>query len=146
VFFAGRSRTWDDHGVAFLDPDVDGVVRGRLYLITAQQFEDVVSQENQNLLLDLGDLEQLERLDLGAGWYGLVLAFGRVDGRPVLTVTNREPKEPFKPSLPYLRYVAKGLREAHDMSDDEIADYLLARPGVAGAFAREELVSGLASA
>jgi hypothetical protein len=117
-----------------------------LYLITAEQFADVVAQENQLRVVELGDLEQLERRDLGAGWYGLVLALDRVDGRPVLTVTSRDRKDPAAPTLDYLRYIAQGLRESHDMPDQAIADYLLGKSGVAGAFAREELVSALASA
>jgi hypothetical protein len=46
----------------------------------------------------------------------------------------------------YLRHIADGLRDAHGLSDGEIAGYLAGRPGVAGTYARDELASGLAVA
>ena len=48
LYFAESSRNWEDAGIAFLDPGKDSSAKtlGRMYLITAQQFREVVLQEN----------------------------------------------------------------------------------------------------
>jgi hypothetical protein len=47
IYFAGQSRPWGNGGVAFIRENSEqGSTLGRKYLITEEQFNDVVMQEN----------------------------------------------------------------------------------------------------
>ena len=55
LYFAGRSSGWRA-GMAFYDPEAPGEVAARAYLITAEQFVDVLAQETRRspgMTLDL---------------------------------------------------------------------------------------------
>jgi hypothetical protein len=143
--FGGVSKTWDG-GVALLDPAAGSVrAKLRLYLVTHEQFEDVVAQENWlapgSVVLPVVE----SRFSIGdAHMYGVVLRLGDVDGRPVLTVTQDQSASTNAPSARYLRHIARGLSESHELSGAQIATYLAAAPGVAGAFGSQELLGLLA--
>lgn len=144
LVFAKDSQTWDG-GVAFVDLDNDEPrVYMRLYLLTHGQFEDVVAQENRlepgSLSLDVTGVGGMH--DLGTGFYPLVVGLASVDGIPVVSITDRT-TDYSKPSVRYLRHVVRGLRETHATSDEEVVEYLLARPGVRGAYARDELAAAV---
>lgn len=137
--FGGTSRTWGG-GVALVDPDSVRVARARLYLITVDQFADVVAQENWLEPGSVSLLEMHDELDIGDGrMYGLVLAVGELDGHPVVTFTQRRRTPASKPSIAYLRHIAVGLNESHGLSGAEIAAYLSAARGIHQAFTEDEL-------
>jgi hypothetical protein len=121
----------------------------RLYLITLEQFEDIVAQENW---LEPGSVELTDAVYdphhiIGPDHtYRVVLSLGEFDATPVLTITQDASTPTAAPTIRYLRHIAQGLREAHECSDTQIAEYLAGRPGVDGAFAADELVSLLAFA
>jgi hypothetical protein len=71
--------------------------------------------------------------------YGLVLALGAVDDRPVLTFTQHRGASRSRPSPAYLRHIAEGLREAHGMTSADIVEYLAKRPGILGNLTIHEL-------
>jgi hypothetical protein len=52
-------------------------------------------------------------------------------------------KEHTKPSPGYLRHIAQGLREAHNMSGTQVIDYLLGRPGIEGLMNEEEVAGAV---
>ena len=146
--FGGSSLTWGG-GVALIDS-----VRGpsptklRLYLVTLEQFADVAAQENwlEPGTVDLRDVVFEPHHVIGPDHvYRLVLRIGELEGRHVLTVTQPPDAVTAAPTMRYLRHISDGLREAHGCTGEEAADYLLVRPGVAGAFTRGDLVAGLAS-
>lgn len=144
LVFGGTSRTWGG-GVASVDPDSAGRAKARLYLVTVEQFADVLAQENWlepgSVVLDSSDLAEM---DLGAGHtYGLVLALGTLDAHPVLTFSLRRGIQTAPPAPRYVRHIAQGLREAHAMSDDEIVEYLAVKRGIVGALSPDELVSAI---
>jgi hypothetical protein len=147
--FGGSSRTWGG-GVALIDDAPDDVPsRVRLYLVTLEQFADVVAQENwlDPGSVDLSGVTFAPHHVIGPDHvYRVVLQVGELDGTPVLTITQ-DPSAPVAaPTMRYLRHIAQGLREAHGMSDEEIAAYLVTRPGVTDTYDTAELLSGLASA
>lgn len=138
MFFAWESPTWGG-GIAFVDVD-DGsedVVLARAYLLTDEQFSDVATQEmhrdpTEHDELDLAHVLEHRRHTYGPGRYETLHHLGELEGHPMLTFTaeDREHLPPNEPGPAYLRLVARGLQQTHRLSDGEVADYLLARPGI----------------
>lgn len=154
LYFAQSSPRWGGGGVAFLDHrprrDVRTLARG--YLVTLSQFEDVLAQENEapTRAVKLGSLGRAGRVRLYDGWYGLVLACGTLEGRPVLTFTapwTMHDADLNSPGPEYLRTMALGLIESHSLSIEQAVDYLLTVPGIGAQYShgslREAVVSPL---
>ena len=126
VYFAGESKRWGG-GVAFLDPvaSTEPVAIGRAWLITHEQFEDVIAQENGAVTAPV-DPTAITRgqSDLGlGGFYDRLLVFDEWDGVPVVTFTTpvrREP--PARPSAAYLATMADGLAEFAGLETDTGSD------------------------
>jgi hypothetical protein len=142
LVFAGRSGVWGG-GMAFFDLDGSGSVACRAYLVTTEQFGDVVAQEMrhppggrfaQALARESSAIGELQAM--GPGHYETVLRLGARDGVPMLTVTAGDVAALglAAPSAAYLRAIAVGLREAHGWDDARIAAYLSAASGAVGAW------------
>jgi hypothetical protein len=147
VFFAWESPTWGG-GIAFYDADTPGTALARAYLLTDQQFADVAAQEmhrEPGSDLDLTHVLEHSRHDTGPGRYESLHLVGDLDGHPVLTFTTPDPTElqPNSPTAAYLMTIADGLREAHGLDDERIADYLLACPGGAPGWDRGRLLTAV---
>jgi hypothetical protein len=149
LYFAKSSSKWGG-GVAFigLNQENRNMTRGRAYLITKEQFTEVVKQENNNksVLIDFESvIKNLSSICL-ASWYGNVIFLGYKHENPIFTFTYDKNigKEPFtKPSIAYLKVIAEGLREKHNLTNDEIAKYLINKSGVKGNYTVDDLVSQL---
>ncbi|MFC6882158.1 MULTISPECIES: histone deacetylase [Actinomadura] len=139
IFFALTSLTWGG-GMAFYDPALPGRAPARAYLLSAQQFCDVMAQEMRREVgadPDLSEVLAAGRQRLGPGRYETVLKVGQRDGHPMLTFTSPDGAERAElnaPTAPYLTMLGNGLREAHGWTADRAAAYLGARPGAAGAW------------
>jgi hypothetical protein len=149
VTFAWRSPTWGG-GVAFHDPDADGETLARAYLVTAAQFADVLEQEmgrEPGVDHDLDEVLAGGRHAVGPGHYETVHLAGEIDGRPVLTFSTPAVEQLGlnAPAPAYLATIGRGLRQTHDLDDEELADYLLACPGAAGGWTRDGLLELLAA-
>ena len=148
LVFGGASRTWGG-GVAFVEPGGGATpTKMRYYLITLQQFEDVVAQENwlEPGSVDLDEIPFTGSLVLdGDHTYGTIMCLIELHDIPVLTVTQLLGTEQAKPSPAYLRHMADGLRESHKLTDLEIVRYLGSKRGVCGALSDEELAELLGS-
>lgn len=157
LYFAGHSRTWDG-APAFVDtvPSATAATHARAYLITWEQFEDVVAQENGRSTspLDLGFVATAaaaaatSSIRLGAGPYENLLCVGPVGGFPVVTFTAPTAlaeAEPRPPAPAYLRAMVAGLREAHALSDSALVAYLGAAPGCSEQLAASALAPRPAS-
>lgn len=127
--FGGWSQTWEG-GVAFVRRSSGARLRARLYLLTLEQFSDVVAQENWLVpgTVEIEPSEEQVVLD-GDHTYRLVIPLGPREGVPVLTISQLASTDTAAPSAAYLRHMAEGLREAHAMSGDDIVAYLAAAPG-----------------
>jgi hypothetical protein len=133
VYFAGRSSGWRA-GMAFLDPEVPGEVAARAYLITADQFVDVLAQETRRspgMALDLEPAFRGERYSSGVGGYPILVRVGDRGDVPLMTFTRdwRAVATLAASSESYLAAMATGLREAHGWSSTQIDRYLSAIPG-----------------
>jgi len=149
VYFATDSKAWPGGGRAFLDPTLPGRAPARAYLITAEQFADIVAQEMYRPPrepLDLAAVVAAGRVELGPGRYETLIHTGDLDGYPVFTFTapwTAAAKTPNPPSAAYLATIAHGLREAHGWSTEEVVTYLSGLNSVADRWSAAEL-TGLA--
>ncbi len=140
VCFSGRSLAWGG-APAFLEHrPATGADRalGRRYLITEEQFSDVVAQESglpiePRVLPDLRSIAPGERLSIGDARYETLVALEPVDGIPCISFTSPDPPEertPAAPSATYLGTIVRGLREVHPLSGAELAARLVRAQGV----------------
>ena len=149
LLFAGESRVWGG-GSAFYDPAASGLVAARAYLMTPDQLGDVAAQEMRRepggeFARDLaGLLPDVDTVHtMGPGRYETVARLGEQDGVPMFTVTHGTVAdlEPRAPTLPYLRWIAAGLVEAHGWDAGRVAEYLLSAPGVSDSWTMDDLLS-----
>lgn len=147
IVFAGRSRAWGG-GKAFYDRQRTGTVAARAYLVTVDQFADIVAQESWRS--PGGDLASLiegcaARLDstcvLGAGAYETLHRVGEHRGSPLLTITNDDldalPLTAPEPA--YLWWIATGLVDAHGWTPDRVGAYLSTAPGASQRWSSEAI-------
>ncbi|MCA0984321.1 hypothetical protein LCL89_09710 [Halobacillus yeomjeoni] len=146
VFFAKEAARWNGGGVAFIDPDrySEQKTYSNMYLVTREQFQDIVAQENK---LDTFDMDFEEVMEKGSkkvqdSWYGNILYLGDEDGHPVFTFTTPvhiSPEEVKKPSVEYLSTIIGGLKKGVGLNEDQIVEYFMEVPGVKGEFTEKEL-------
>lgn len=105
LYFARSSGKWDHGGVAFIDPNVDGTIYMRLYLITREQFLEVQGQEGA---------WYSKRVDLGVA----------EDGNPIYTFTAPYRYRSNPPSKKYRDWIEKALVDECGISRDVAATYL----------------------
>jgi hypothetical protein len=90
VHFAGRSAVWGG-GVAFLDHLRRGKSLGKAYLVTSEQFDDIVAQEcGHPIGVRPADINAAisKGVHDGAGRYGRLVHVGDLDGSPAFTFTG----------------------------------------------------------
>jgi hypothetical protein len=156
LYFAGWSaRVWGGTSAAFttLAPQSASTL-ARAYLITQQQFVEVVRQENGNrsevddfdVKLEAARQQGHARM-LATGAYTELIYCGERDGCPMLSFTASENRRDFRrPSAAYLRVIGTGLKECHRLPDREVAAYLGGRPGVRGTCTHGQLLDILTTA
>ncbi|MCM2674519.1 hypothetical protein [Alkalicoccobacillus plakortidis] len=135
LYFAKDESKWGKGGVAFIGHKEDAREQtiARQYLITFEQFVDVVEQENQADAsgLQFEDLMENGYVTLDDGWYGRVVYLGMENGYPKLTFTNPLDMgtDSFTaPAEPYAQTIAKGIAEL-SYTDKDIHQYLSSRNG-----------------
>lgn len=133
VYFAWDSPTWGG-GIAFYDPLAPGTSVGVAHLLTRPQLSDVAAMEMHRppgTDLDLTELLTAGASSYGPGRYETLHVVGEIEGDPVVTFTSREHDAPHNPpAAAYLATMGRGLVEVHGWTADQVADYLLDRPGV----------------
>lgn len=134
VYFAGRSTTWHG-GTACYDPDADGDVFGRAYLLTGSQVSDVLAQEMcrpPGADYDLTAVRQNRRVTVGPGRYETVTYLGDIDGAPMVALAPPAGSDHKlnAPTQSYLATMAAGLYETYRWPASRIAAYLCSLRGV----------------
>ncbi len=127
LYFAGVSRTWGGGGAAFFDPDIDGHVWAKRYLVTTQQFIDVLGQETgrANAPVDLAAVQADGEQVLGSNWYDRVLHLGELDGVAMFTFTSPTIRTDLKPpSSEYRATISRGLAERPNTTANDVDRYL----------------------
>ena len=143
--FVGVSSVWGG-GMAVYDPRATGEVAARAYLITAEQFVDVLAQElrlEPGQDFDLAPVHEKGWHSLGPGHYETLAHLGRHENVPMLTFTSAEvEKHPVNtPTERYLRTIAAGLQQSHGWTSAAIGRYLARFPGAAGTWSPESIES-----
>ncbi|MED1472452.1 hypothetical protein [Bacillus salipaludis] len=146
LYFAKKAAGWDSQGVAFigLKQDPANMTYSTKYLVTTEQFLDIVRQENSGIEFDIDLNEVIENSSttFRSSWYGNIVYLGEDKGYPIFTFTapwNIDEVEWEKPSQSYLSTIIKGLRSNY--SNKEIYDYIQNKPGIKGLYTGEELMS-----
>lgn len=143
LYFAGTSRLFGG-GIAFIDPTRSGTTHARCYLITHDQFEDLVAQENgrDTTAIDLSAMAVGNAHALGEGRYETIVHCGEVDAIPAFTFTSAPGRREHSsaPSESYLSLIVAGLEETHRLGDRGTVDYLYSHPTVRLGWSRPELV------
>ncbi len=145
LYFAKESRRWQKQGVAFigLSKNEKFHTYSRKYLITEEQFMDVVKQENNGveIHIDLDKVMESGYKTLRDSWYGTILFLGEEDGYPIVTFTaDWDLDVPFHtPSKEYLSMIIHGLKSTLSLENKEILDYLITKPGIDGHYTTARL-------
>ena len=147
LYFTGHSKLWGG-APAFVDTirTPEHAALARAYLITWEQFEDVVAQENGRNIAPIEvaptELEDGFSRLIGPGRYENLLCVDRHAGHPVVTFTapwSLTDVEPTAPPPGYLALLIGGLRESHGLEDQAIIRYLSSAPGCDEALVRAAL-------
>ena len=146
LYFAKESKTWSKGGVAFIKTQFDKSQRtyGRMYLISEEQFVEVVKQEidiQEKLVIDFKSIAERGSMVVKENsWYGNIIFLGMDGEFPVFTFTFQVNAQKInKPGPEYLKTIINGLKEAYDFKDDDISDYLSGKNGIAGNYSINEL-------
>jgi hypothetical protein len=136
--FVGVSSVWGG-GMAIYAARAAGQIAARAYLITAEQFVDVLAQEMRlepDLNVNLTAVRETAWHSLGPGRYQTLAHLGDREAFPMLTFTSADVDHPAlnTPSDGYLRTIAVGLQESHGWTSAAIGRYLARFPGAAGAW------------
>lgn len=148
LYFARKSRSWGNGGVAFICTRSNPQTRtlGRMYLITTEQFIDVVKQENDftgSLNIDFEKAVHSGSLVFKkTQWYGNLIYLGEHSGSPIFTFTHENDiSPPTRPSESYLKTIIKGIRETHyQLRAEDIVNYLSSIQGIENYYSSKELM------
>lgn len=145
LYFTKNAARWGG-GVAFIGTKKEDprYVYGRMYLITREQFVDVVRQENNDpsIQIDFHSVIKNQTEIVSPGWYGRILYVGEEEGYPIFTFTAAweiGDQDFTKPSVSYLRTLILGYKEMDEMTKEQIIDYLFTKPGIFENYSYEEL-------
>ncbi|WP_160722942.1 hypothetical protein [Bacillus sp. USDA818B3_A] len=145
LYFAKEAAKWESGGVGFIGitQDPECKTYSKKYLITIEQFIDVVVQENNGIPvnIDLNDvIKNGSKVFRRNAWYGNIMYLGEDKGHPIFTFTapwNINEVEYKKPSHAYLRTIIEGLKDHY--SNDEIYRYFETKDGIKGHYTPDEL-------
>lgn len=145
LYFAKNASGWGNQGVAFigLNQDSDDITYSKKYLVTTEQFLDIVKQENGGIEfdIDLDEVKEKASINFRHSWYGNILYLGEEKGYPIFTFTapwDITEIDWETPSHAYLTTIIKGLQS--ELSNEEIYQYLKNKPGIKGHYTDKELV------
>lgn len=133
LYFAKSAGVWNGGGVCFINPEKNNKAKtlGNMYLITRQQFLEVVQQENNThepIKIDFNRTQKEESLIVRENsWYGNLLYLGEEGDAPIFTFTNEKylVNGINSPNQHYLGTIIKGLIATHQLSISQLEDYFV---------------------
>ncbi len=150
LYFSKASSIWEHGGVGFIKAYKNDETKtlGRMYLITVEQFEQVVRQENakepddETIQIDFEKTISKGESNIPGNWYSRILFLGLQDGYPSFTFTGSWADDEIILNLPrekYLKTIIKGIKETYELDDDCILRYLVDVEGIKGRIGKETL-------
>lgn len=141
VYFSQKMSGWENQGIAFIEQQKSKNVSslGRMYLITQEQFEQIVWQENHltnfqdQPNINFEKINQKGFEEIPDFLYGRIVLLGSKDSFPIYTFTanwNDTRIEYTKPGMKYIKVIANGIRETYSYTDNDIVNYLSNLPGI----------------
>ncbi|MGM0581391.1 MAG: hypothetical protein ACQETL_11965 [Bacteroidota bacterium] len=138
LYFAKSAGVWNGGGVCFISPEKNenAYTLGNMYLITRQQFMEVVQQENstkKSIKIDFEKAQKEKSLVVRKNsWYGNLLNLGKKENAPIFTFTNENyiSNEINSPNQHYLKTIIKGLITTHQLNQSELEAYFLSKKGI----------------
>jgi hypothetical protein len=138
LYFAKQAEVWNGGGVCFINPAKNEEVEtlGNMYLISRQQFMEVVQQENatdESIIIDFEKVQKEKSLVIRNGWYGNLLFLGMENKSSIFTFTNEYylSNEINSPNQHYLKTIIKGLVETYQLNPSELKAYFYSKKGIA---------------
>tara|TARA_R110002012_G_scaffold108855_2_gene252222 strand:- start:252182 stop:252748 length:567 start_codon:yes stop_codon:yes gene_type:complete len=133
LYFAKEAQVWNGGGVCFINPEREEQANtlGNMYLITQEQFLEVVQQENNiadPIKIDFNKTYKNESsIARENSWYGNILYLGQENNAPIFTFTNQHylKNEINFPNEQYLKTIMKGLIKSHKLKYSELEAYFL---------------------
>jgi succinyl-diaminopimelate desuccinylase len=148
LYFSGESLAWaGGHAVLDTKRTTKAHTVARAYLITIEQFEDIIAQENlQDRAARLplskaihhghAPIDNLKDIRV----YDELLYCGEEEGIPVFSLTSRRPRlNATPPPTDYTRFLCKGLSQNPQLSTEAAVNYLASRPGIVGHYKKQTL-------
>jgi hypothetical protein len=141
LYFSQSSSIWEDKAVAFIKSNrsEDAQTLGRMYLITLEQFTEVVRQENgfeaddRSIQINFDELIVQGETSIKPTWYGRIMYLGEEGGSPIFTFTARWDDELIESNAPgekYLKTIMRGLKETYNLTDNELVKYFESKSGI----------------
>ncbi|MFC4322859.1 hypothetical protein [Litchfieldia salsa] len=148
LYFAKNADRWNNGGVAFIGHGINNEENtlGRMYLITDEQFKDLVCQENNQISIHM-DLEEVikeQSSTFRKSWYGHIVYLGEQDQHPIFTFTSywdlREVCYQI-PSDEYLSTIIRGIKSTYKISDEDLLTYIMSKEGIKGKLSKEHIAN-----
>jgi hypothetical protein len=149
LYFAGNSANWRGAPAFVRRSNNNFVTLGRMYLITDDQFNDVVMQENDRpvngarFVPSFDDLMKHDEFELpGNRLYGHLFRVGEQNGWPIFTFTTRRELPINVPTKAYIEVIVAGIKETYPaMPDAQICEYLMGKQGIKDRISPHEITS-----
>lgn len=149
VKFLEHSKRWEGMGVAFLDKSHSNSLSYAVaYLVTIEQFKDIVKQENNRNVLDELNLSRDELLKgtsksvFTNTWYQDIVYLGEIEGIKSYTFTcssDRFNNRAVKPSLNYVKTILTGIL-SQEKDKKAIVNTFINYKGITNNYSKEELL------
>jgi len=148
LYFARISKKWNNGGSCILSVkyDENKTTLGRKFLITVEQFLDIVSQNNgvEQSFIDFDEVKKLGSKSINKSLSGNILYLGDEDGYPIFTFTSHFDETEFvRPDILYLATIGAGVKNTFNYSIEQVADYFMGLDGVKHNYERADLLNQL---
>ena len=148
LYFARNSKKWNNGGSCILSIkfDKNKITYGRKFLITVEQFLDIVSQNNgvDNIEIDFDDVMKNGSKSINNSLSGNILYLGDEEGYPIFTFTSHfDETEYVKPDILYLATIGAGVKNTFNMTSEQVTDYFMGLDGIKQNYYRNDLLKQL---
>lgn len=148
LYFARHSKKWNNGGSCILSIKFDETktTLGRKFLITEQQFLDIVSQNNgvENIEINFAEVIKNGSKSINNSLSGNILYLGNQDNYPIFTFTSHFDETEFvKPDILYLQTIGSGIKETFNLSNQQVVDYFMELDGIKQYYSRADLINQL---